>query len=249
MTPSRSRRRPTNFDARDTDLLLDVYVKNLATGDLTLADTSDSGEKGDSSALRPSISGDGSAVAFESDSSNLDPGSTGRHDVYVKDVAPATSPSPPPRIPATRATASRTIPRCPGRDVTVAFESTSDDLDPADTDVTNDVYVKDLATGDLTLASVTRGGVKGDAASSGASLSSSGSRVAFTSDADNLIAKDTDTVSDVYVKVLGSGKLILASATAPGVKANDASTDASLSGGGTKVAFLSTATNLDPATR
>src|SRR5919108_71797 len=117
-----------------------------APGDITLASTSDSGTTGNDYSLDPSLSADGTVVAFWSFANNLDPGDTDRY---------------PP-----------------------------------------DVYVKDLVTGDIALASTSDGGVKGNDYSLMPSLSADGTRVAFSSDATNLYPGDSTWV-DVYVKEPG----------------------------------------------
>ena len=76
----------------------------------------------------------------------------------------------------------------------VAFQSIATNLDPADTDADYDVYVKDLTTGDLTLASTSDAGVKGNSSSFAASLSAVGTKVAFLSVATNLDPADTGRV-------------------------------------------------------
>jgi hypothetical protein len=82
----------TNVDPGDTDYLRDMYVKNLATGDITLASTSDGGTKGiGGDSLVPSLSADGTRVAFHSGANNLDPGDTDYlRDIYVKEPAAGT---------------------------------------------------------------------------------------------------------------------------------------------------------------
>ena len=165
-------------------------MKDLVTGDITLASTSDSGVKGNGCSIGPSLSADGTQVAFYSSATNLD---------------------------------------------------------PADTDAVQDMYVKDLVTGDITLASTSDTGVKGNSDSFGPSLSTDGTKVAFDSVASNLDPADTDTVVDIYVKDLVTGDITLASTSDTGVKGNGDSFDPSLSADGTKVAFHSVATNLDPA--
>ena len=103
------------------------------------------------------------------------------------------------------------------------------------------------APGDLTLASTSDAGIKGNAESALVSVSADGTKVAFISSATNLDPADTDAVRDVYVKDLTTGDLTLASTSDAGVKGNDYSLEPSLSADGTKVAFHSFATNLDPA--
>lgn len=129
----------------------------------------------------------------------------------------------------------------------VAFESTATNLDPADTDAISDIYVKDLVSGEILLASVSDTGVKGNGASTFAALSADGRTVAFRSAATNLDPADTDASTDIYVRDLASGDTILASTSDIGAKGNAASTCPAVSADATAVTFLSAATNLDPA--
>jgi uncharacterized repeat protein (TIGR01451 family) len=84
----------------------------------------------------------------------------------------------------------------------VAFFSFTSNLDPGDTDSFFDIYVKDLATGNITLASTDDAGIKGNNGSANPSLSADGTRVAFYSAATNLDPGDTDSTLDIYVKEL-----------------------------------------------
>ncbi len=61
----------------------------------------------------------------------------------------------------------------------MAFDSSATNLDPADTDSCFDIYVKDLATGDITLASTSDSGIKANGSSAFTRLSADGTRVAF----------------------------------------------------------------------
>ena len=126
----------------------------------------------------------------------------------------------------------------------VAFYSNATNLDPTDTDTNFDVYVKDLATGDITLVSTADAGIKANSHSYEPSLSADGTKVAFYSEATNLDPADTDATSDIYVKDLVTGDITLASTTVTGAKGNVNSYQPSLSADGTKVAFNSFATNL-----
>ena len=120
-------------------------------------------------------------------------------------------------------------------------------LDPADTDTAIDIYVKDLTTGDITLASTSDTGVKGNGSSLRRRCRPTAPRSPSTSDATNLDPADTDAFADIYVKDLTTGDITLASTSDTGVKGNGDSSVPSLSADGTRVAFHSDATNLDPA--
>jgi hypothetical protein len=126
----------------------------------------------------------------------------------------------------------------------VAFVTDAAGLDPTDVDRYADVYVRNLASGAVRLASVNAGGTKGALPSTGASLSADGSRVAFETSSGNLLPEDADDNPDVYVKDLATGSLWLASTDSLGTKADRAAGYPSLSPDGRYLAFSSDATNL-----
>jgi len=65
----------------------DVYVRDIAEGRTVRASATASGQAGNALSTRPSLSADGSRVAFLSGASNLDPeDADGLADVYVKDL-------------------------------------------------------------------------------------------------------------------------------------------------------------------
>jgi hypothetical protein len=238
----------TNLDPGDTDTVADVYVKDLTTGDITLASTSDGGVKGNGSNFAAILSEDGTKVAFVSNATNLDPGDTDTvTDVYVKDLVTGDITLASTSDGGVKGNGTSFAALSLSADGTkVAFSSIATNLDPADTDAIADVYVKDLVTGDITLASTSDAGLKGSGFSLSWSLSADGTKVGFYSNASNLDPGDPDAVSDVYVKDLVTGDITLASTSDGGAKGNGSSSVASLSADGTKVAFESEATNLDP---
>lgn len=133
----------------------------------------------------------------------------------------------------------------------VAFHSDATNLDPADIDATTDVFRRDRRTGITTLVSraTGAGGPKAnDPGSFGPSISADGRLVAFESYATNLDPADTDGMLDVFARDVVAGTTTLASRApgAAGAKAGGVSYKASVSGDASHVAFLSTATNLDP---
>jgi Ca2+-binding RTX toxin-like protein len=129
----------------------------------------------------------------------------------------------------------------------VAFDSDSKNLDPRDTSRDTDVYVKDLKTGDLVLASTNDDGVKADGFSERPALSGNGRRVAFVSDATNLDPADTNNDWDVYIKDLVTGDISLVTTSSDGVKGGEDTDEQfpSISGKGRRVAFH-TDQRLDP---
>jgi uncharacterized repeat protein (TIGR01451 family) len=219
-----------------------------APGDLVLASTTAAAVKGDSDSMQPSLSANGTMVAFDTFAKNLDAGDlVDDSDVYVKELSTGVLTLASADVDGTKGDNSSANASLAADGSRVAFDSSATNLDGADTDTLVDVYVKDLASGALALASVSAEGEKGNGSSISPSLSADGTSIAFASASTNLVSTDADETPDIFVKDLDTGVVSLASTDGSGIKANGASADASISADGTRVAFSSSATNLDPA--
>ena len=223
----------------DNDAETDAYVKDLGTGEVFLASSSASGEKGNARSSHATISADGNRVVFLSGATNLHP--SGSSGLMVKDLTTGEVflAAPHGEYPSLSADGTR-----------VAFTTISGGLDPRDDDEAADVYVRDLLTGELLLASTSSDGVKANGdffhGSVGASLSADGTKVAFASGATNLHPDDGDDLFDAYVKDLGTGELALISTSADGAKSDANSFSPSLSADGGIAAFRSHSSKLVP---
>jgi len=234
----------TNPSEGDTDSRPDVYVRDLSTGEVILASAADDGTKSNSFSDAPSLSADGNRVAFSSYASNLDPAAEdGRRQVYVKDLTSGNVILVSASDDGSAGNGHSLEPSLSADGTRVAFSSKADNLDPADSDPYPDVYVKDLTTGDLTLVS-TFHAREWRQTSEDPSVSADGRHVAFSSYARNVREGDPDHRSDIYVKDLGAGGLVLASTADDAVKGDFHSLEPSLSVDGSRVAFSSGATNL-----
>ncbi|MBO9452206.1 hypothetical protein J7426_18175 [Tropicibacter sp. R16_0] len=107
-----------------------------------------------------------------------------------------------------------------------------------------ETYVYDFASGDTELVSPGLGGAEPDLGISGAMLSGSGTFVAYSSSASNLVAGDTNGVQDVFLFNRLTDSLTLVSVAAGGGPANGPSTLLDISQNGQKIAFSSEASNL-----
>jgi len=129
----------------------------------------------------------------------------------------------------------------------VAFTAVGQ-LVPADTNDKADVYVRNLDTDVTTLASRADGatGAVGDESSDAPVISGDGNRVAFRSTASNL--GSPGTYETIYVRDLAAGKTSIISRAGgeSGDLANADSNYPSLSYDGSKVVFVTYATNLSP---
>jgi Tol biopolymer transport system component len=104
--------------------------------------------------------------------------------------------------------------------------------------------VYDRATGTSTFADVAADGSAPDGAAGGPSLSSDGSLIAFSSNASNLVAGDTNGTWDVFVRDLRGGRIARISLDSAGAEGNEHSRGAAISPDGHYVAFRSRASNL-----
>ncbi len=235
----------SNLHPGDTDGNQDIYVKDLSTGEIWLASAAANGAKSNGTSLQPSLSGDGTRVAFVSTATNLhakDKDATG--DIYVKDLVTGEVWLVTSTKAGKKADGQHGRPDISGNGSRVAFHTTATNLNAKDKDFRNDVYVKDLASGDVILVSASSSGKKGDMDSRNPSISDTGLKVAFDSFSNNLISTSTFGSAQVYVKTLSSGAIALVSRSSGGAVGNSSSNIPSISGDGTKVAFHSAATNL-----
>jgi Tol biopolymer transport system component len=95
----------------------------------------------------------------------------------------------------------------------VAFTSGASNLVAGDSNGTSDVFVFDRVAHTLRRASTDANGVQANGASGDPAITPDGRYVAFSSTATNLVAGDTDSARDIFVKDLQSGAIQRASAT------------------------------------
>lgn len=232
----------------DQTAVPEIYVSRPRRGTTVLASATDTGEMANADSTRPSLSLDGRSVAFLSAATNLDPtgSDTQQIDAYVKDLRTGGLIRASSSGEGERANGPTSDVALSGDGQEVAFVTTATNLDSRDTDTAQDVYVKNLATGAVTLASIAPDGNKpAGTGVRGISLSADGRWLAFSTDA-ALDARGTEYRSQVYLKDLETGDLTLVSATAEGTIGDAPSTDPVLSADGGVVTFRSFADNLDP---
>ncbi len=231
--------------------VVNVYVRDLEAGTTTLVSRTTAGAGANANASAPSISADGSHVAFVSAAPNL--GAANAPQVFVRDLTAGTTTL------ASRAdgpagapgTTQSLAPSISADGTRVAFASFAANMSDQDFDPSVDVFVRDLAAGTTTLASRPDGPAPGpaDAGASEAAIAADGRSVAFTSGATNLSTADIDPVADVFVRDLDAATTTLVSraAGALGAPGDAASGDAAISGDGRHVAFSSGAGSLSTA--
>ncbi|MFN7952469.1 MAG: FAD-dependent oxidoreductase [bacterium] len=129
---------------------------------------------------------------------------------------------------------------------TVAFQSDADNLVPDDRNRVSDVFVHARASRRTERVSVDSKGREGDDESTHAAISADGRFVAFESAATNLVPRDSNGASDVFLRDRKTRTTERVSVAKGGAEANDASGSPALSADARYVAFQSVATNLAP---
>ncbi|HQU14394.1 MAG TPA: hypothetical protein PKV70_09115, partial [Thermodesulfobacteriota bacterium] len=82
----------------------------------------------------------------------------------------------------------------------IAFASDATNLVPGDSNGVGDIFVRDMTRGTTTRVSVPDGGGEADGSSDTPSISGNGARIAFRSNATNLVPTPSSTYSDIYVR-------------------------------------------------
>ncbi|MHC4945747.1 MAG: TolB family protein, partial [Planctomycetota bacterium] len=122
----------------------------------------------------------------------------------------------------------------------------ADNLVAVDNNNVQDIFLFDRLFGVTTLVSVKSNGDQADGSSSDASISDSGTKIAFTSEATNLYAKDNNGLDDVFLRDTNANTTTAISKNANGFTGDDWSIQPSISPNGKYVAFCSIAEDLTP---
>ena len=125
----------------------------------------------------------------------------------------------------------------------VLLTSIASNLVLGDNNDVADVFIKDLITGEVTRVSTNASGEEATGSSYGASFSADGTKVLFSSKANNLVDNDNNGKIDVFIKDLKTGEVTLVSDGSP-EGFNDDSDAIAISADGTQVLFNSNATNI-----
>ena len=126
----------------------------------------------------------------------------------------------------------------------VMFYSEASNLVEGDSNNARDVFIRDRQLKTTRRVSVSSGGEQGNSYSYSSSISASGRYLAFASDADNMVANDTNNQVDIFVHDQELGITERVSVSSQGDQANKTSTSHFISSDGRYIAFSSAANNL-----
>jgi hypothetical protein len=268
----------TNLIVGDVNGFEDIFIVDTLTGAISLQSVSAAGVQANGSSFRPAVSHTGRYLVFESSATNLVAGGTtpGITHVYLRDrdvsgsgtfdTPGNTSTTLVDVSGATAGNANATQGQISADGRYVAFASRATNLAAgATTAGRQHIYVRDLTAGTTTIVSIGTGGVEANADSRNPSINrntgvaagvtADGRYIAFGSEATNLVAADTNGVSDVFVYDRVAATTIRASVSTADAQATDptdtavtgsrlGSLNPSISATGRYVVFASLANNL-----
>jgi Tol biopolymer transport system component len=231
----------------DTNNADDVFVRDRQTGTVERVSVADDDAQANGgSAFAPSISADGTLVAFTSLASNLVPGdANAHHDVFVRDRAAGSTERVSVASNGAEADNGSLWPVISADGSTVAFRSLASNLDPTHQNPNtpyNHLFVHDRDTGTTELVDVSTTGGPGSAncCSTPPAISGDGNLIAFDSGASNLASG----FGQVYLRDVAAQTTTVVSVSTAGALANAGALEPSISADGRYVAFRSSATNL-----
>jgi Tol biopolymer transport system component len=235
----------TNLVVGDTNGHRDVFLHDRKTGATSRMSVDSVGAQGDAESSDPSVSSNGRLLAFRSAATNLVIGDTnGKGDIFVHDRKTGVTERVSVNSAGLQTDGENGSPWMTPNGRFVAFESAASNLVAGDTNGQVDVFVRDRKKGITERVSVTTAGAQADFASFNPELSSNGRFVVFQSDATNLVAGDTNGMTDIFVHDRTTGVTERISVDTAGGQADLGGSDAAISSQGRFVPFGSGASNL-----
>jgi len=200
----------SNLVNGDTNNYQDIFLRDMVTTECYLLSTSSTGQLANSGSFDAAMTPDAHYVVFTSNATNLvanDADGTG-YDVYRLNLGTGE------KVQVNTTTAGVAVggafhPQISADGRYVVFESTATDLVPVagDSNAITKIFVKDLNTGSIAIASLDSNGAVNHQSAYAPQISDDGQFIAFTT-ADGLLSSDSNGKTDVYRvtnPVYGSG--------------------------------------------
>jgi Tol biopolymer transport system component len=237
----------SNLVAGDTNAHSDVFVRDRLSGTTERVSVDSNGVQGNADSYAPSVSADGRYVAFASDATNLVPGDlNGRTDVFVRDRMAGTTERVSVSSTGTEGDSGSDEPSISADGRYVSFDSVATNLVPGDTNMLEDVFVRDRMAGTTERVSLSTTGIQGNSECGQSRITADGRYVVFFSGASNLVPNDTNGAGDIFVRDRQNATTERVSLGAGGVQGDLGSIFSAISSDGRYVSFVSYATNLVP---
>jgi Ca2+-binding RTX toxin-like protein len=188
----------SNLVDGDNNGVEDVFVKDLLTESIRRVSTGALGEQADAGSFTPAFSADGRYLIFASFAKNLvAEDANGRRDIFIKDLLTDAVQRVSTSAAGNQLDGNSYTPIFLPDGVHVAFASDATNAIAGDDNGVRDVFLKNLATGDVARLSLDDSGAEAAAASYAPVVTPDGRFIVFTSDA-RLAAADIDDKRDVF---------------------------------------------------
>ncbi len=196
---------------------------------------------------KPAVSLDGRFVAFVSSAIGFYPGATGRsNQVLLRDRQTGQTTLVSIGFDGTEGNDFSEWPSISADGRYVAFRSSATNLVSGDSNFQPDIFLRDMQSGQTIRISQGFDGSEANGSSALPSISADGRFIVFTSEATNLVSRDTNGVADLFVYDQQTGETRLVSLASDGTQINGPIGVPTISGDGRYVVFSSTADNLVP---
>ena len=221
----------------DTNAKRDTYLRDLQNNTTVLISVNQSGVSGNENSDSNSVSGDGRFVLFQSRATDI-VGNDGNADadIFLRDTSNNTT-----RLLTVNRNGNNSagglseFPAMSQDGSVASYSSYAPDIVAGDANGREDVFIRDLVRGPLTVLSVNPAGQTANGRSYDPFINRGGTHVVFTSSASDMTAGDTNNVEDVFI----------ADVAAPGNPSGGTDTAAPTATFGQVLAANPTATSVD----
>jgi Tol biopolymer transport system component len=231
-------------------LFLTISSSYVFAGETERVSVDSGGIESDDWSQCPGVSANGRFIVFESTATNLVPDDTnGTFDIFVHDRLTGLTERVSVASDESQSNATSYSSNDHGPDISadgrfVVFYSYASNLVAGDTNGLGDIFVRDRQSGTTIRVSVASDGSEGDGYSYEPAISADGNFVVFQSFASNLVAGDTNSVGDIFVRDLTAETTERVNVAADGSEGDDNSYNGRISADGRLIVFSSLATNL-----
>ena len=190
-----------NLVANDNNGLGDIFVRDLIEQTTVRINIANDGTQANGYSSLGSISDDGRYISFASDATNLVLGDTnGQTDIFVHDLRGKTTERINISDSGVQANGNSGFSSISGDGRYVVYESDANNLVLGDTNEQKDIFIYDRIESNTERVSIGDGDIQSNGDSRAAVVSDDGRYVAFQSEANNLVADDTNEQVDIFIR-------------------------------------------------
>lgn len=238
-----------NLVPGDTNDAEDVFLRDRQTRHTIRISIGSRKKQANAWSAWPKISANGRYIAFTSGATNLVPNDTnGRQDIFLYDRIAGTTERISVASNGWQGNRNSHIAAISADGRYIAFTSEATNLVPGDNNGVCDVFLRDRVNRTTVRVSITdaRAQANGPASHLAVAISADGQRIAFASEATNLVTGDTNKAQDIFIHDLRTRNTRRVSVATDGRQANNGSIECAISADGRTVVFRSYADNLAP---